>query len=123
MTSERTIDHDVIRRWAAEREGHPAVVRKSGEEPVLRIDFGDAEDGMQQLTWQEFFALFDQKELAFRHEDETADGDQSLEYSFVPRGIEDLANEDEPLADPLAELDEEDVEVLEEAISSDADDS
>ena len=34
-----TIDHDTIRTWAEERNGHPARVKDSGEGGILRIVF------------------------------------------------------------------------------------
>ena len=76
-----TTDHDEIRTWAEERGGFPALVRAtSANEPsVLRIDFPgfSADDEIQRVSWDEWFLAFDQRRLAFLHQEETEDGQVS----------------------------------------------
>jgi hypothetical protein len=84
-TSEQTTDHRTIQRWAEERNGHPAVVRTEGEGGVLRIDFDEAEDGLEAISWEEFFEIFDNSKLSFLYQDKTAEGGTSRFNKFVNR--------------------------------------
>jgi hypothetical protein len=81
-----TTDHDKIRRWVEEREGRPAVVRTSGSGGLLRIDFGEPEENLEELSWDEFFEIFDDNDLAFLHQNRTSDGNTSRFHKFVERG-------------------------------------
>ena len=68
-----TTDHSTIRRWAEARGGRPTRVKGTGGEAdagLLRIDFGEPEENLEQVTWEEFFDTFESSELAFLHEDE-----------------------------------------------------
>lgn len=80
-----TTNHDKIRRWVEEREGRPAIVRTSSSGGVLRIDFGEAEDDLEEIGWDEFFKLFDDNGLAFLHQDKTSSGGTSRFNKFVDR--------------------------------------
>jgi hypothetical protein len=84
-----TTDHKAIRKWAEERGGHPATVKgtEQGKEHagILRLDFGPKEDKLDQISWDEFFVKFETAELAFLHQDRTADGDVSRFHKFVSR--------------------------------------
>ncbi|UUP17482.1 hypothetical protein [Nitratireductor thuwali] len=80
MADTKTLtDHDDIRNWAAARAGKPALADPApgmpGEEPVLLIAFGqqaymdtdegaDPIGGLQLVEWDEWFRLFDERELA-----------------------------------------------------------
>jgi hypothetical protein len=68
-----TTDHDEIRRWVEERGGRPSAVEGtgSGNDPgILRIDFGEKEDTLEEIPWDEFFRAFDENELVFLYQDE-----------------------------------------------------
>ena len=84
-----TTNHDEIRRWVEDRGGRPAAVRDTGgggDDPgILRIDFGDQDEGLEEISWDEFFQAFDENDLAFLHQDETEDGSQSRFNKFVSR--------------------------------------
>lgn len=88
--STTTTDHKVIRKWVEERGGKPASVKGTGgddEAGVLRIDFpgyGD-ESSLQEISWDEFFEKFEEKELAFLYQDETSGGKESRFFKFVSR--------------------------------------
>ena len=70
-----TTEHDAIRRWAEERGGRPAVVRTGqGRGGILRFDFGEKEDSLEEISWDEFFQIFDDNDIAFLHQDETGSG-------------------------------------------------
>ena len=87
-----TTDHEKIRQWVCERGGLPARVRgtedkRSDEGGVLRIKYPEAGDNeeLEEITWDEFFAKFDDNGLAFLHQDETEDGETSRFSKLVKR--------------------------------------
>jgi hypothetical protein len=66
-----TTDHDEIRRWVEERGGRPSHVAdtaSNGDEGILRIDFGEPDEGLEEISWDDWFAAFDENELAFLYE-------------------------------------------------------
>ncbi|WMT89386.1 hypothetical protein [Pelagibacterium sp. H642] len=83
--SKTTTDHDEIRRWAEARDGHPARVKGQGEGGILRIDFGDPEDNLEEIDWNTFFEIFDENDLAFLYQEKTQDGGTSRFNKFVDR--------------------------------------
>ena len=109
-----TTDHNVIRQWAESRNGHPSVVKSTqgaegGAGGLLRIDFGPAEAALEEVSWDDFFATFDENKLAFLYQEETASGRKSRFNKFVSRDSVDTEAEDEDL-DEEDEEDEEDWE-------------
>jgi Rho termination factor, N-terminal domain len=77
-----TTDHDVIRQWAEQRGAVPATVEGSehdGHLGVLRFDFPGGDDGgrLVQVSWDEWFATFDERGLNFIYQEERSDGRQS----------------------------------------------
>jgi hypothetical protein len=85
-----TTDHEEIRSWVEERDGHPAIVKgtEKGGSALLRIDYPgySGEDRLEEIGWDEFFKIFDENKLAFLHQDQTADGELSRFSKFVERG-------------------------------------
>ncbi len=81
-------DHDFIRKWVEERGGRPTKVRgtegKDGE-GILRIDFAEPDDKLEPISWEAFFETFEDRELGFLHQDETAGGNTSRFFKFVHR--------------------------------------
>lgn len=80
--SRTTRDHEEIRRWAEERGGKPAHVKRTGSEEdigVLRIEFlgfgGD--ENLEPISWEDFFDKFDERDLALVYQEETAGGERS----------------------------------------------
>lgn len=69
-----TTDHDTIRQWAEERDGHPAMVDTKGEGGILRIDFGEPNESLKRISWDEFFKVFDESQLSFLYQERTKDG-------------------------------------------------
>lgn len=70
-----TIDHDEIRRWVEERGGHPACVCGTGgreDTGMIRVDFPgySGEESLKQISWDDWFEKFEEKKLAFLHQDE-----------------------------------------------------
>ncbi len=90
-SSKVTTDHDAIRRWAEERGGRPAAVkrtREAGEETgILRIDLPgySGREVLEEISWDEFFEKFDGANLALVYEGETAEGEKSNFNKFVRR--------------------------------------
>jgi hypothetical protein len=84
-----TTDHDEIRKWVEARGGKPAkVVDTDGRKGsgIIRIDFNEPEESLQAISWDEFFEIFEERDLAFLHEEETSDGKRSYFNKFVSRG-------------------------------------
>src|ERR1700759_5612795 len=80
-TSKITKDQDEIRRWADERGGRPAHVANTGSTGdlgVLRIEFpaapGSDDESLEELSWDVFFAKFDERGLALLYQEHTAEG-------------------------------------------------
>jgi hypothetical protein len=84
-----TTDHEEIRRWVEEHGGTPAIVRgtRGGDSAVLRIDFpgGTGEDELEHVSWDEWFRMFDQNQLAFLYQERKADGEDSTFFKLVRR--------------------------------------
>ena len=79
-----TTDHDEIRRWVEERGGTPARVQGTEPGGILRIDFGEPEESLEEISWDTFFDIFEDRRLAFLHQDEQ-DGSQSRFNKLVDR--------------------------------------
>jgi hypothetical protein len=88
-TSDTTTDHDTIRTWAEERGGRPATVTgtESGDEDagILRIDFQDPDDRLEEISWDDWFEKFEEAKLAFLYQDEKKDGETSTFFKLVKR--------------------------------------
>ena len=75
-SAESTTDHDEIREWVESRRGRPAIVsstsRSGGSGGVLRIDFPgfSGEGTLQEASWDEWFRIFDEQDLAFLYQDQ-----------------------------------------------------
>jgi hypothetical protein len=82
-----TTDHEQIRQWAEERGGRPAMVKGTGKggKALLRIDFGEPEESLEEISWEDFFDSFEKANLAFLHQDRTKDGQMSRFFKFVAR--------------------------------------
>ena len=83
-----TTDHDEIRKWIEQRGGTPSRVKGTeGDdgEGILRVDFAEADDKLEPISWEEFFETFEDRGLAFLHQDKTAEGKESRFFKFVNR--------------------------------------
>ena len=87
--SKTTTDHEEIQKWVEARDGRPAIVKRTekGGSALLRIDYPgfSGDDTLEQIEWDEFFEIFDENNLAFLYQEETADGGQSRFSKFVSR--------------------------------------
>lgn len=89
-TAERTTDHDTIRRWAEERGGHPAAVKRTNRgrnTGIIRIDFPgySGEGSLEEISWDDFFRKFDDSNLALVYQEKTAEGEKSNFNKLVRR--------------------------------------
>lgn len=81
--SKTTRDPEEIRRWAEERGGKPAHVKSTGSGQdigILRIEFpgfGEREESLEPITWEEFFDKFAERDLVLVFQEETAAGEKS----------------------------------------------
>ena len=79
-----TRNHDVIMRWAEERGARPATV--SGTEKgdtlgVLRFMFDDS-DRLEEVSWDEWFKTFDERNLVMIFQEKLKNGNQSNFFRF-----------------------------------------
>jgi len=63
-SAEPVTDHDEIRRWAEQHGGRPAKVETDGEGGILRLDFAEKDDNLTEISWEEFFEIFEDNDLA-----------------------------------------------------------
>jgi hypothetical protein len=83
-----TTDHSKIRHWAEKRGGHPATVKATssdGDAGILRFDFDPKDEGLKDVSWDEFFRKFDGEKLALLYQDRTSEGEISRFHKFVDR--------------------------------------
>src|SRR3546814_13719045 len=89
----KTTNHDDIRKWIEERDGHPARVDAPGRKQgggILRVDFddpgGQEDENLERISWDDFFKTFEENDLAFLHQDQTPDGQEIGRASCRERG-------------------------------------
>jgi hypothetical protein len=81
-----TRDHDAIRSWVEARRGRPSVVEGTedgGSGGLLRIDFGKPDPNLREVSWSDFFKIFDKSGVGFLHQDKTKSGALSRFNKFV----------------------------------------
>ena len=81
-----TRDHDVIRAWAESRGGAPADVEGTGDgggAGVLRIEFRDEGDRLEDVGWDAFFRTFDDSDVDFLYQERVRTGYLSRFHKFV----------------------------------------
>jgi hypothetical protein len=87
-----TSSHEVIKRWAEERDATPATVpgtEHDGHLGVLRLDFGEQDDRLQHVSWDEWFGTFDERRLNFIYQEQRSDGAQSNFFRLESPNRED----------------------------------
>lgn len=83
-------DHDEIRRWAEERGAKPTAVRRTESDDdvgIIRLDFPGygGEKSLDEISWDEWFDKFDEKNLALLVQDQLANGKPSNFNKLVSR--------------------------------------
>jgi len=84
-----TSDHDVIRQWADDRHATPATVESAEHDGSVELridfDFGNHLEDLKQVTWDEWFAAFDERGYEFVFQEAArADGSVSNEFHLEP---------------------------------------
>ncbi|WP_408957586.1 hypothetical protein [Natrinema sp. 74] len=72
--SQTTTDHETIREWAEDKGGQPARVGGTGDGDdggLLRLDFGDEDEELTEISWDEFFDEFEDSNLALVYEEDS----------------------------------------------------
>ncbi len=91
------IDHDQIKQWIKRHGGKPAVIddpEAGSDKKGIRIDFPTEKDeallseerSSRDITWDEFFQIFENEHLAFIIKNEDID-DPTLSYAFIDRRV------------------------------------
>ncbi len=83
------IDHNDIKAFAERTGGKPAIVSDtegSGGPGLLRFDHGRDNDGLEQISWDRFFSIFEEQELALMLD---KSGDNPNFNKFVSRNQAD----------------------------------
>lgn len=85
--TQRTTDHDTIRKWTEARDGKPAVISQDAKKTeMLRLDFpGYAEENLEEVDWDEWFEIFEENNLALIYQEETEEGESSNFNKLVNR--------------------------------------
>ena len=83
-------DHDEIRRWAQERDAKPTRVRGTGGDgdvEMIRLDVPGYSGGesLEEISWDDWFRKFDEKNLALLVQDRTVRGEKSNFNRLVSR--------------------------------------
>ncbi|OGD69734.1 hypothetical protein A3A84_01015 [Candidatus Collierbacteria bacterium RIFCSPLOWO2_01_FULL_50_23] len=91
-----TTSHVVIRGWAENHGGKPALIVDPNQfdlEVGLRVDFPGKQDEAllsrahhnQDVSWDEFFKVFEEQQLAFDYLEEPGETDLVDAYRFIKR--------------------------------------
>lgn len=76
-----TRSREVVVHWAEERGGRPATVpgtEHDGRPGVLRITFArEGNSRLEEISWDDWFRSFDERELVFIYQDRKTDGSPS----------------------------------------------
>jgi hypothetical protein len=80
-----TIDHHVIFSWAQRRGAHPSTFEGDERPWPLYFNFGSAGSGLEDISWDRFFAEFERATLAFVYRDAAPNGELDDLHEFVKR--------------------------------------
>lgn len=105
--SKITIDHEEIKKWVEERNGKPAKVKDSEDGSLLQFAFDEDEVDLELISWEQFFKIFEDNNLALFYQEQTQSGRISNFFKFINR---DLDEEVEDLGDEELEDEEADGE-------------
>ncbi|MCW3091585.1 MAG: uncharacterized protein JWP81_2654 [Ferruginibacter sp.] len=77
-----------IKKWAEKRDGKPAKVKGVGKgegDGLIRIDFPgySGADSLEEISWEEWYKIFQENNLAFLYQEKTADGKESRFFKLV----------------------------------------
>lgn len=85
-SAKKTQDHKKIQEWVEKHGGTPAVVKSTEDHGegigLLRIKFDRNEENLREVEWDEFFDTFDNNELTFLYQEDSA-ARESRFFKFV----------------------------------------
>jgi hypothetical protein len=89
-SSKTTTKLEEIKDWAETRGGKPSKVKDAGNKKgggIIRINFPgySGEDSLEEISWDDWFKIFNQEKLEFLYQDETAEGKESRFFKLVSR--------------------------------------
>ena len=123
--AQATTDHQVIRSWIEARDRHPFVVRatesrRKDSAGCLRVDFAEAEDSLDKISWGDIFDTFESNHLTCLFQDEA----QDRFHKFVARDEDtDRASASDDKSRQVGPADEKEAEEIdEEYVDEDEDD-
>jgi hypothetical protein len=89
--SKTATDLNEIKKWAEKRGGKPARVKGVGSgkpgDGLIRIDFPgySGEDSLEEISWEDWYKIFEKNKLEFLYQDKTSDGKESRFFKLVNR--------------------------------------
>lgn len=86
--TETTTDHDTIREWVEERGSTAAQVTEPvGDDPgsLAVVPEGKMDDSVRGISWEAFFEIFEDEELAFVYQIDKDDPDEQWFCTFIER--------------------------------------
>ena len=89
-TNRTTTDHERIRQRAAKRGARPVRVKGTS---IIRLDIPGytGEETLEQISWDEWFRIFEENHLAVLFQERTADGPSRNFNKLVDRNSAELA--------------------------------
>ena len=80
-----TTDHGEMRKWVKERKGNPIHLKGMLEADEIPISIKLPHSTMEgsEITWDEFFKQFDDRNLAFEYEERDETGELSLFFKLI----------------------------------------
>jgi len=88
-SSKTATDLKEIQKRAEKRGGKPAKVKGAGNDGegqgLLRIDFPgySGEDSLKEISWEEWYKIFQDNNLEFLYQEKTAAGKESRFFKLV----------------------------------------
>lgn len=89
-SAKSTTDYAFIKKWAGERGGRPASVKRTGNDGdpgIIRIDFPgyEGEDSLEEISWDQWFEQFESRGLALLYREERDGGEKDRFNKLVSR--------------------------------------
>ena len=86
--SKTATDLKEIQKWAEKRGGKPSKVKGVGKgegDGLIRIDFPgySGGDSLEEISWEEWYKIFQDNDLAFLYQEKTAEGKESRFFKLV----------------------------------------
>ena len=86
--SKTSTDLKEIQKWAEKRGGKPSKVKgvgKGEDDGLIRIDFPgySGGDSLEEISWEEWYKIFQDNDLAFLYQEKTAEGKESRFFKLV----------------------------------------